>query len=181
MRGGGARGCSRVPGRPACQLQAHSRKRKPLPHHPLGPVRAQVSLRGASCEEKDQVLLFATTFIGKPRSGPELPTGAPSVAALCLELSICHLRTACQAQAGTQGLEAAQSSRLVPRKWPFLRTAGQQAQTLPQRGSSPSQDRLSKWFGEAEARGKQTPSSGENDKGWKLGQLLKKEKKPEAV
>lgn len=103
MRGGRARGFSRVPGRPASQLQAYGRKRKPLLDHPLGPVRALVPVGGASYGEKDQVLLFAAMFTGKPTSGSAPPVGAPSVAALYLEISICHLRTACQAQAGTQG------------------------------------------------------------------------------
>lgn len=91
----------------------------------LGPVRALVSLGGASCGEKDQVLLFATMFIGKPRSGLEPPTGAPSVAALYLVLSICHLRTACQAQAGTQRFRGctiiqarAQKAALPQDSWP---------------------------------------------------------------
>lgn len=88
------------------------------------------------------------------------------MAAPYLELSICHLMTACQAQAGIRGFRSctiiqAHSQKVALWALSFLKTVDQQAQTLPQKGKQPSQDHLSKLFGEVKAQDKLTPSLGE--------------------
>lgn len=180
---GGSAGCRGD--RPA-NFRPLAEKESLSPGHPLEPERDQVSLGRARHRKKDKLLLFMTMFIRKPRleqkplRGDHLRAGTmPRV----LHLSPCTTsRQLVKLRKGFTGSEAAQKPRHTARKWPrgpwsSPRQLASRPIPCPRRGRRPSQNHFSKRFGEAEAQSKRTPSLGENDKGWKLGQLQEEEKK----